>query len=298
MLRRTPPPTSPAPQPKENTLASSNRPVSTTEKTKSPIQHYESEPDLHSLTNITERKKRKYNEESMDFLVIIKEMFSFAAEQDKRFNELRASIELMSNKYDDFLLKLSSLEKDKQADKAKIQELEEKLENLESKSRGVGIEVRNLPIHTGETKESLQTEIIKLGKTLSVNIDQNSIKDIYRIKSKDASSPVIVDFTSVLKKEKMLKAVKQFNKSKEKGSKLNTTHLNRDYQSKPLYVSETLTAKNQKLFYIARQFQKSHGYSFCWTANGVVYLKQNKGSSFVRINDFNDLDSLRKAVST
>lgn len=276
-----------------------NRPVSTTEKIKSPIQHYESEPDLHSLTNITERKKRKYNEESMDFLVIIKEMFSsFAAEQDKRFNELRASIELMSNKYDDFLLKLTSLEKDKQADKAKIQELEEKLENLERKSRGVGIEIRNLPIQNGETKETLVTEIIKLGKTLSVDIDQNSIKDIYRIKSKDASSPVIVDFTTVLKKEKMLKAIKQFNKSKEKGSKLNTTHLNCNYQSKPLYVSETLTTKNQKLFYMARQFQKSHGYSFCWTANGIVYLKQNEGSMFIRINDLNDLDRLRKTIST
>lgn len=300
-LNRTPPLSSPAPplQPVSEEKGIKSIEDVIIEKVKSPLHHYESAPDLHALANITERKKRKYDDdEGPDLLDTIKEMFlTSSVEQDKRFNEIKSSIDLISSKYDDFLSKISSLEKENKADKAKIKELEEKLENLERKTRGVGVEIRNLPKQTGETKESLQTEIIKLGKTLNVVMDVNSIKDIYRTKSQDASNPVVIDFTTVLMKEKVLKAVKNFNKNKQKGNKLNTTHLNPKYQLKPLYVSESLTSKTRKLFYMARQFQASHGFNFCWTSNGIVYLKQHEGSSYVRINDFNDLENLRKTLS-
>lgn len=202
----------------------------------------------------------------------------------------------MSSKYDDFLQKISTLEKERKEDKILIKELEEKLEVSERKSRGAGIEIRNIPKHNGETKENLCNEIMQLGNTLSVNIDCSNIRDVYRLKSKDASNPVVVDLTSVLLKDKILKAVKSFNKTRAKGEKLNTTHLNDSYQSKPLYISETLTHKTQRLYFLARQFKKSHGFDFCWTTNGFVYLKKTEDSSHIRINHDTDLDKLRNSI--
>lgn len=122
-----------------------------------PLHHCESEPDLHSLAiNITERKKRKFDDENTDIMVLIKEMFvSFSREQEKRFQELKTSMDLMSNKYDDFLSKINTLETEKKADKLLIKELEEKLETMERKTRCTGIEIRNIPKHSGETKEFL-----------------------------------------------------------------------------------------------------------------------------------------------
>lgn len=272
--------------------------ASTKEQNASSLLHCESEPDLHTLAaSITERKKRKHDGEKSDISEIIKKMFSsFSNEQDKRFQDLQASIDLMSNKYDEFLSKIAYLEKERQSDKLIIKELEDKLETLERKSRGVAIEIRNIPKQNGETKETLVSEISKLGEILKVDINSSNIKDIYRLKSKDSSDPIVVDFTTVLLKEKVLNSVKSFNKIKQKGNKLNTTQLNPSYSHKPIYISEALTHKTQRLYYLARQFRKSHGYSFCWTTNGIVYLKNNENSSHIRINCDADLEKLRNNV--
>lgn len=258
----------------------------------------EPEIDLQSFTsNISERKKRKLDEivgGNADIALLIREMFTlFSKEQEIRFLELKSSVDLMSKKHDEFLTKIVSLEKERKADRILIKDLEEKLEALERKSRGTGIEIRNIPKQNNETKEILCDEIMRLGKTLNVEIDSSKIKDIYRLKSKDSSNPVIVDLTTVILKDKVLKATKIFNKSKPKGEKLNTTHLNSKYQHKPLYLSEALTQKTQRLFYLARQFQKTHGYNFCWTTNGIVYLKMNEGTAHVRINTDADIEKLR-----
>lgn len=143
------------------------------------------------------------------------------------------------------------------------------MEYLERKSRSSGIELRNIPKSIKETKADLSTVICELGKTLDVDIDSTCIRDVYRTKSKDSSNPIIVDFTTVLKKEETLKAVRKFNNSKTKGTKLNTIHINPYYEAKPIYIAETLTHKTHRIYYLARRFQKSHGYKFCWTSNGM-----------------------------
>lgn len=263
-----------------------------------PLQHCESEPDLHSLAiNITERKKRKYDGENTDIMALIKEMFvSFSREQEKRFQDLKTSMDLMSNKYDEFLSKINTLERERKADKMLIKDLEEKVEIMERKTRGTGFEIRNIPKQNGETKETLCKEIIQLGKTINIDINGSCIKDIYRLKSKDDSNPIIVDLTTVILKDKFLKAVKSFNKPKTKGNKLNTTHLNPKYVAKPLYIAETLTYKTQKLYFLARQFKNSHGFNFCWTTNGIVYLKKNEDSAHIRITDAADLEKIRNTL--
>lgn len=283
-LRRTPPDSPAPPMPADDTR-NEVKSVALKKKSALTLKHCESEP------------KRKLDGENSDIFEFIQNMFSsFTSEQNLRFQELQASIEHMSNKYDEFLSKIAYLEKERQSDKLIIKDLEDKLETLERKSRGVGIEIRNIPKQKGETKDILVSEISKLGEILKVDINNSNIKDIYRLKTKDSSDPVVVNFTTVLLKEKVINSVKKFNKIQQTDRKLNTTHLNSSYSQKPIYISEALTRKTQKLYYLARQFRKSHGYSFCWTANGVVYLKSNENSSHIRINSESDLEKLRKNI--
>lgn len=310
-LRRTPP-ASPCPSELIQTSNETSHQASLTATdsvNKSPLQHCESAPNLQSLTtNIIERKKRKLMNSDDNISATIKEFFSqFSKDQDKRFqelqntisklneqnDELRKSVNLMSDKYDDFLLQITRLETEKQEDKKTIRQLEDKLELLERKSRTSGIEIRNIPKESGETKDSLCSVLSNLGKTIDLEINHSSIRDIYRLNTKDGSNPVIVDFTSVLTKEKVIKGIKSFNKSRVNKDKLNTTHLNPQNQPKPLYVSETLTQKTHRLFYLARSFQKTHGYEFSWTSNGIVYLKETAGSPQIRITTELDIEKLR-----
>lgn len=303
-LKRTPPTS-----PKAGTPVNKKQSTIKLTASTSDLQHSELVPDLRTLAaNITERKKRKFDESTGDLYTAIQEMFeSFSKEQEIRFQELsdtikevnaqnielRNSVELMSKKYDEFLIKVSLLESEKLEDKKTIKLLEERLESQERKSRGSGIEVRNLPKTHGESKENLCNDIIKIGKTLELKIDSSTIRDIYRIPAKDGSNPVIVEFTSVLTKDSVLRGVKNYNKSKNKENKLNTTHINSEYPLKPIYISETLTQQTQKLYYQARMFKKNYGYTFCWTANGIVYLKKNVDASQIRITNELDLDKLR-----
>ncbi|KAJ8712280.1 hypothetical protein PYW07_005122 [Mythimna separata] len=202
----------------------------------------------------------------------------------------------MSHKYDEILSRIKLLEDAKKEDKKCISLLEQRIDTLERKTRASGIEIRNIPKmkpDRNETKSDLCLIAQQMGKTLNINIKDSDIKDMYRITAKDSSNPIITEFTSVLMKEKVLSAVKAFNKTKQKGEKLNTTHFIKTDTVKPVFVAETLTQKTQKIFYLARAFQKEYGYEFCWTSRGIVYLRKSTGWAQIKIESESDLERLK-----
>lgn len=129
---------------------------------------------------------------------------------------------------------------------------------------------------------------------LDIDIQDADIRDIFRPISRDSQKPIIAEFTSIIKKEKLLGAVKTFNKGKKKGDKLNTTHLNLEIPMQPVYIAEALTQKQQRLFYHARRFAAEHKYDFCWTVRGVVYLRKKESAPQIRIDDELTLQELQK----
>lgn len=307
-LKRTPPP-SPQPTRSAASVNENSGPSKTVLGTDvSDLQHCSSAPDLHSLAaNITERKKRKHEGDN-DLIAMLGQMFSdFSKKQESRLMELQStvnkineqntdlqkSVDMMSHKYDEFLSRITSLENERIQDKKVIKDLEERLEALQRKSHASGIEIRNLPKIIGENKESLSNSIMKLGNIINVNIESTCINDIYRLKSKNTTGPVIVSFTTTLKKENIIKGIKRFNDSRGRGEKLNTHHLDSTLPPKPIYVSEALTHNAQKLYYLARNFQRNHGYAFCWTLNGIVYLRKDENSPHIRILTEADLEKLK-----
>ncbi|KAJ8704355.1 hypothetical protein PYW08_013079 [Mythimna loreyi] len=65
----------------------------------------------------------------------------------------------------------------------------------------------------------------------------------------------------------------------------------------PIFVSESLTSKMKKLYYLARDFAKQNGYAYHWTAHGKIYIKKEDGAPTRRISketDFEDLKQLNK----
>lgn len=279
------------------------------------LRQHSSEPDIPSLAtalNVTERKKRKRDGDP-NISSLLKDMFiAFSKEQEKNFlqlkavienlneqnSELKKSVEVMSSKYDDFLEQIRALEQQKHEDKKTITQLEERIEFLERRSRSTGLEIRNIPKLENESKENLCTVVTKLGKALNLDINSENVRDVYRIPTKknDISKPIIVEFNTVILKDKILKKIKNFNKSKKKEEKLNTSHLHFKQPVNPIFVSETLTTKSQKLFYLARTFQKTYGFSFCWTTHGVIYLRKDEKSPHIRINTEDDINKIKKSI--
>lgn len=102
----------------------------------------------------------------------------------------------------------------------------------------------------------------------------------------------MVEFTTVLKRDSLLSALKKFNKGRNGSDKLNTGHLHIKGPTNPIFVSESLTFKTKKLFHMARECAKSRGYSYCWTSNGVVYLRKKDNMPQIRIANESDLNNL------
>lgn len=219
---------------------------------------------------------------------------------EKQNTDISKSIEFLSEKYDVAMTKIKTLEDEKKEDRKKIAYLEEKTEFLERKFRATGIEIRNVPIITQpdkkfETKEDLSNLLQEMGTSINVDIQHNDIKDIYRIKTGKEHKPIVAEFCSVIKKENVLAGIKNFNKGKISQQKFNTTHLNIMDQKKPVYVSELLTQKTQRLFFLSRDFAKANGFTYCWTSRGIVYLRKTEATQQIRINDEMDLANLAKS---
>lgn len=178
----------------------------------------------------------------------------------------------------------------RESDARSFKALEDRLEALERGSRSTCLEIRNVPVATSETKSSLLDSVIKAGEALKVPIQKSDIKDIYRIRSKDqASRTIIVDLCSTLQKEKIITMYRNFNKGT---SKLTTDHLRISGPPKPIFISENLTSKMKRLFFLARNYAKVN-FQFCWVAHGKIFLRDRENRSLIHVADESDLKKVQ-----
>ncbi|CAB3248469.1 unnamed protein product [Arctia plantaginis] len=195
-------------------------------------QRSDSEPNLNlndmqcelENLNVTVRAKRKRSEDSGDvnlsvFMSEMTKMFhDFKNEQElkvaailasvtdikKQNSDICASVEYVSKSYDALLEQINHLKSERQENLNYIRTLENRLEKAERNARSSCVEIRNIPPNKKESKEQLLHTIIATGRTLNIPIESYEVRDIFRIQTKEPDQkPIIVDFTSVIKKERI-----------------------------------------------------------------------------------------------
>lgn len=300
-LKRTPPPQHPAsPTRILPTLAIPQLQHSSSEPSlvKDSVSEFETSRDnAHLLTfRNTKRKRTECDDETLvTFMHEIKQMMSdFQSQQNAKYEKLftvvedfRAAVDFLTQKNELLQTQLKKLESEKSENLQYIGSLETKVDNFERSARSTCLEIRNLPVTLPETKSSLVDSVIQIGKTLSVPMSANEVKDIFRINTKDpANKTIIVDFTSVLLKEKF---VSKFRKGIKENNRLTTEKLRISGPVKPIFISENLTPKLKKLFFLAREYAKANFYKFCWVSNGKIFLRKKEGGPVLRVNCESDL---------
>ncbi|KAI5643484.1 hypothetical protein NE865_04468 [Phthorimaea operculella] len=155
--------------------------------------------------------------------------------------------------------RISSIEDDVKDNRDLIILLEDKIEKQEMNIRKANIELKNVPCLPNENKEELVSMILSLSKNIGCEMSPYYIKDIYRIairkkdesKKEKTNAPIIVEFSSVIKKTEIMFKAKQFNKANH--SKLRAKDLGFKVQEEtPIYISENLTQKSSRLYFLAR----------------------------------------------
>lgn len=207
---------------------------------------------------------------------------------------IRQSVDYLSKEYSELKGKFTIMENEKKEQLLYIKTLEDRIEGMEKYHRSSSIEIRNIPLKTGESKRDLSETIIKMSERLNVPIQKNEIKDVFRTKSKSENKPIVVELTTILKREDFLDSVKKYKR--ERNGILDTSSLGISGPPVKIFISEALTAKNKRIFTLARDFAKTNSYKYCWTSHGTVYLRQGDGQPAIRIASFEDLDRLKSKI--
>lgn len=169
--------------------------------------------------------------------------------------EIKKSLDFTTKQYDDMVTKIEQIESERKTDRSYTCQLEynNRVENLERLFFLSKIEVRNIPKQEGESKEDLSKLITRTTSVFNVSLQRQEIKDIFHVNKKAGTFPIKVDLVSVTTKDNILQNLWNFNQ-KNSQKKLNTNHLKLAGDINPIYISECLTPKMQRLFYLARKF--------------------------------------------
>lgn len=298
-------------------------PLKRTPPKKAMEPNYDSEPDTQPTTvseakvNKTQRLKRKHQQidDVSVFMTEMKQMLKDFTDQQnlkynalltsvteikEQYNEIRNTLQFVSAKYDEIKVQFNKLETENITKVAYMQALEEKIENLESYNKSSCLEIRNIPENKEENKLTLSHIIIEAGKALDIVIQKPEIRDIYRLKPKVRSnnngSTVVVDLTTVIKKDSVLQAYKTYNKNR-KDKMLSTTDLKIDGPSKSIFMSEHLTMKKKRLFFLARDYIKTReDIRYCWTSYGKIYIRRQEGQPAIKIDTEADLNKIKNTA--
>lgn len=288
-------------------------------KTPPVLVHYGSDSAINASTigahsdtslNITKRQKRSFqdfSEHSFSIAAEIKSLFNeLKTEQDEKFDTLTSavqvvitqneviqkSVDVIASQHEDLLIRMNTLEKENTEYKKLVLTLENKIDLLEKRSHNSTIEIRNIPKQTNENKRVLTDYVKNIGMALSSQtpILDSEIRDIHRSKT-DA---IVVEFSTTSRKELIISDYKIANKTsrEKKRQQLSTNHINIPGTTRPVYISEFLTARARRVFYIARENVKNKKLVATWTSFGKVYVKKTEGAAPVRIDGEEDLQQL------
>lgn len=275
-MRRTPPPLSP------NTTAPSQR-------NKRPCPS-NSPGDSKSSDDMSASLPNKQEE----ILTLLTKVLTEITEIRKSHSEIQKSLEFYTNKCDEMQNRLLVLEAEKVTRETYICSLENRFEEVDRHARSTCLEIRGVPSKPTETKQDLCGFVEKLQSKIKVNGQDNTIKDIYRIKGKpNGERPIVVDFTTTLTKTSILQAVKKYNAANTT-DRLSTSSLGMDCTKSPVFVSEFLTPKARRHYFLARDVAKICEYDFCWTANGRVFLRKAVGTAPIVITSEQQLEDLKQ----
>lgn len=262
------------------------------------IKRKKEEDCLADLSSLKEEMKNMFSALMASQNLEFQKNANTLKEIQKTNENIENSITFLAAQNKEFQEKIEKLEGQIKEDRIYISVLEDKIEDMQKDRRKANLEIKNVPRKTSEAKDDLIDMVISLSNTVGCQMVKSDIKDIYRIRGKKddiQNTPIIVETASTLLKTDVLKMCKAFN-NKHK-SKLCAKHLGiRLFEDTPIFVSEQLTAKASRLYFLARDLVKSQSYKFCWTAYGKVYLRKEENSRIILIKSESQIQQLKTGM--
>ena len=228
----------------------------------------------------------------------VKESNNTISEIKSDQHEVMKSQKFISHKYDE-----TQNEMTKQ--KEKIVNLEKENSYLNEIIRKLDIKVNDNIIKNNELSQYIRrimVEINGIPQTNEENIDEtlkllfelmnaselyDDIDVAHRLSNK-RNSGIIIKFISRKSRDKFFNRRSLLKEKEVKDLGDNFTDL--DEAHKKIFINESLTKTNRNLLINARQRCKEYNYKFCWSTNGVIFVREDESSKVIKIKNDGDID--------
>lgn len=256
--------------------------------------------------NVTIRRKTLENSEPDDELAMdgdlkklinskFNKMLLEFRELKEQYRAIEASLTYHTEENRELKSKIEELQKQNKDDRIKIDDLETQVNELQRCQVSSSIEIRNVPKVESENLLSITETLFK---ALEMK-EKPKIRSVNRLPGKTTESkPIIVELDNSTQKQSVLEKYKKFVKKNKdmKDKQLDCETIGFSGNKNPLFISEVLTQKTKKLFFLARKFRKAFSYKYCWTTNGRVYLRKQEGGTHILVKSEAQLANLETEI--
>lgn len=224
-----------------------------------------------------------------------------------KLNDIEKAITFLSNRYDEIFEKVKKLEHDngllQQECKSvsmelhqstnSITQLKQEVNNLEQYSRRDCLEMRGIPATDDEDTDELVKQV---GKLMDVQIVDEDISTSHRLplpsyvrtnrNAKSRDPVIIVKFVRRDIRDR-------FYKSKHNLRNKSTRDLGMvRMEERKIFITESLTQQNRKLFNRCQQAKRDLDFKFIWTKNGKILMRKDTDSPALSITNEWELQRL------
>ena len=225
----------------------------------------------------------------------LRKLFEKCNEDQVTLQEVNASQNFVSDRYDVFLREQTAMKNEVKEIKQKLAKQENKTEHMNNYFRWDHVVFGGVPpCLAPDGSENCKLMVVNICKELHYNIPINEISTAHRLKQHpDKSGPpnIIVRFKDRDIRNDVLKLRSQL---KEK-------YHWRNYGIQRLFINEQLTPEKNKLMYLTKIFSREmfriHGKIFVWSFKGDIYIRKAvEGAPKIKINCEKDLNDIRGGI--
>lgn len=199
---------------------------------------------------------------------------------------IEASVQMVSDKYDSVLAKLTENERDiaevkRRVDRVQaeqggeaISDVKKDINELEWHNRKLNLEFHGIP---KSENEDVLSKVNELATTLKLpQLEINDVTAAHRLPSKPDKTPgVIVRFTRQAVRDNWFEARK----------KLKTA-------DSDVYIQENLTKQTRKLLWETKQWARESNFQFVWHSNGKVLVRRTEGDKAIVVKSQRSLETI------
>ncbi|CAB4005709.1 Hypothetical predicted protein [Paramuricea clavata] len=190
----------------------------------------------------------------------------------------------LSDKYDDLFSKVAKMEETNKLlveenkylreslhdSSNNLDQLKQEINNIEQYSRRECLETRGIPIQSGESTDEF---VLKIGEQIGVRVEENDISISHRLATGNRNVDSTKRDPAIIVKFVRRDILDRFNKAKTNLRNKTTRDIGMlRFAERKIYVAESLTQWNKKLFNKCLEAKKQLNYKFIWTTYGKIFL--------------------------